>query len=59
MTARKRGSAAPSSIRWHLKFRVANRRAFDKCVARVLPLLGPGSHLAEEGNRMGWTGPTT
>ncbi len=29
-----------STIRWRLMFRVADRAAFDKCLARVLPLLG-------------------
>jgi hypothetical protein len=31
-----------SSVQWRLMFRVANRAAFDKCLARVLPLLGEG-----------------
>lgn len=28
------------AIHWHLMFRVSNKRAFDKCLDHVLPLLG-------------------
>lgn len=45
----KRPSAACSSIHWHLMFRVAHRRAFDRCLARTLPLLGAGSRVVAEG----------
>src|SRR5262245_32761608 len=31
-----------SSVQWRLIFRVANRAALDKCLARVLPVLGDG-----------------
>ncbi len=31
-----------ATIQWRLMFRVANRAAFDKCLARALPLLGAG-----------------
>lgn len=30
-------------------FRVANRRAFAKCLARILPILGAGSVVEEDG----------
>jgi hypothetical protein len=36
-----------SVIAWRLMFRVGNRAAFDKCLARVLPLLGPGCEPGE------------
>ncbi len=38
----------PSAIHWQLKFRVRKQAAFDKCLARVVPLLGPGS-VASDG----------
>jgi hypothetical protein len=31
-----------STVHWRLMFRVNNRAAIDKCLARVLPLLGLG-----------------
>ncbi len=31
------------TVHWRLMFRVANQAAFDKCLARTLPLLGAGS----------------
>jgi hypothetical protein len=34
-------------IQWRLMFRVSNRRAFDKCLARALPLFGSGVKLGE------------
>ena len=34
-------------IQWRLMFRVSNRRAFDKCLARTLPLFGSGVELGE------------
>lgn len=37
------------SILWRLMFRVANRAAFERCLARTLPLLGTGSE-ADEGH---------
>src|SRR5579884_3889471 len=36
-----------STVQWRLMFRVANRAAFDKCLARVLPLLGGGCEAGE------------
>jgi hypothetical protein len=36
-----------SSVQWRLMFRVANRAAFDKCLARVLPLLGTRCEASE------------
>jgi hypothetical protein len=36
-----------STVQWRLMFRVANRPAFDKCLARTLPLLGPGAEVGE------------
>src|SRR5436190_10145642 len=36
-----------SVIEWGLMFRVGNQAAFDKCLARVLPLLGPGCEPGE------------
>jgi hypothetical protein len=36
-----------SSVQWRLMFRVANRAAFDKCLARILPLLGDGCAAGE------------
>src|SRR5262249_24982401 len=35
------------STHWHLMFRVSNRRALDKCLARVLPLFGAGVEVGE------------
>jgi hypothetical protein len=35
------------SIYWRLMFRVSNRRALDKCLARVLPLFGGGVEVGE------------
>jgi hypothetical protein len=40
------------SAHWRLMFRVANRVAFDKCLARTLPLLGPG--CVADGGRPYW-----
>ena len=34
-------------VSWRLMFRVNDRRAFDKCLARLLPLLGPGVVVGE------------
>jgi len=34
-------------IHWRLMFRVSNRRALDKCLARTLPLFGSGIELGE------------
>jgi hypothetical protein len=31
-----------TAVHWRLMFRVNDRKAFDKCLARVLPLLGLG-----------------
>jgi hypothetical protein len=36
-----------SSVLWRLLFRVANRPAFDRCLARALPLLGDGRDVGE------------
>jgi hypothetical protein len=41
----------PELVHWRLMFRVANRRALDRCLSRTLPLLGDGSKL------MGRVGP--
>jgi hypothetical protein len=34
-------------IQWRLMFRVSNRSALDKCLARTLPLLGAGVEVGE------------
>ncbi len=34
-------------IQWRLMFRVSNRSAFDKCLARTLPLFASGVELGE------------
>ena len=34
-------------VSWRLMFRVNDRRAFDKCLARLIPLLGPGVVVGE------------
>ncbi len=36
-----------STVRWRLIYRVDNRAAFDRCLARTLPLLGDGHVLGE------------
>ena len=36
-----------STVQWRLMFRVANRAAFDKCLARTLPLLGAGCEAGD------------
>jgi hypothetical protein len=35
------------SIHWRLMFRVSNRRALDRCLARALPLFGAGVEVGE------------
>src|SRR5262249_61669933 len=35
------------SICWRLMFRVNDRRALDRCLARTLPLFGPGVEVGE------------
>jgi hypothetical protein len=35
------------SIRWRLMFRVNDRRALDRCLARTLPLFGGGVEVGE------------
>jgi hypothetical protein len=35
------------SIQWRLMFRVSNRRALDKCLARVLPVFGNGVEIVD------------
>ena len=37
----------PSWVCWRLMYRVANRAALDKCLARTLPLLNNGHVLGE------------
>jgi hypothetical protein len=36
-----------STVQWRLMFRVADRAAFDKCLAHTLPLLGAGCEAGE------------
>jgi hypothetical protein len=36
-----------ASIHWRLMFRVSNRRALDRCLARTLPLFGGGVEVGE------------
>jgi hypothetical protein len=36
-----------STVHWRLMFRVGNRAAFDKCLARALAALGPGGVAGE------------
>ena len=42
---------APLLIHWHLMFRVANRRAFNRCLTRTMPLLGQGAKLKGDGKQ--------
>lgn len=37
----------PSIVHWRLMFRVANRQAFEKCMGRTLPLIGPDCEVGQ------------